>query len=38
MSNLDLAPVILIITGAVLFYAALTDLRDFQIRNELILA
>ena len=38
MSNLDLAPVVLIITAAVLFYAALTDLRDFQIRNELILA
>src|SRR5262245_10446877 len=32
-----LAHVILVITAGVLFYAALTDLREFKIRNELIL-
>ena len=31
-----LSHVVLVITAAVLFYAALTDLRDFKIRNELI--
>ncbi len=29
--------VVLVITAGVLFYAALTDLKDFKIRNELIL-
>jgi prepilin peptidase CpaA len=38
MSNPNLSPIVLFMAAAVLFYAALTDLRDFQIRNELILA
>ncbi len=29
--------IVLVITAATLFYVALTDLRDFKIRNELIL-
>ncbi len=37
MSNVDLEPVVLVVTAAVLLYAAFTDLRHFQIRNELIL-
>jgi prepilin peptidase CpaA len=32
-----LSHVVLVITAAVLFYAALTDLKYFKIRNELIL-
>jgi prepilin peptidase CpaA len=31
-----LANSVLVITGAILFYAALTDLKRYQIRNELI--
>jgi prepilin peptidase CpaA len=38
MSNPNLASVVLIVTAAVLLYAAFRDLRDFEIRNELILA
>jgi prepilin peptidase CpaA len=30
--------VVLIITSALLFYVALTDLREYKIRNELVLA
>jgi len=30
--------VVLVLTAATLFYAALTDLREYRIRNELILA
>jgi len=32
-----LSHVVLVITGGVLFYGALTDLKQFKIRNELIL-
>jgi Flp pilus assembly protein protease CpaA len=32
-----LSHVVLVITGGVLFYAALTDFKYFKIRNELIL-
>jgi Flp pilus assembly protein protease CpaA len=32
-----LSHVLLVITAAVLFYAALTDLKQFTIRNDLIL-
>jgi Flp pilus assembly protein protease CpaA len=32
-----LSHVVLVITAAVLFYGALTDLKEFKIRNELIL-
>jgi prepilin peptidase CpaA len=31
-----LANVVLVVTATVLFYAAMTDLREFKIRNELI--
>ena len=31
-----LANVVLVITATTLFYAAMTDLREFKIRNELI--
>ena len=33
----SLSHVVLVITGAVLFYVALTDFKQFKIRNELIL-
>ena len=33
-----LAYVVLVITAATLFYVAMTDLREFKIRNELIIA
>jgi prepilin peptidase CpaA len=33
----SLAHVVLVITAAVLFYVALTDFKEFKIRNELIL-
>src|SRR5438445_13348761 len=32
-----LSPVVLVITAAALFYVALTDLKQFKIRNELVL-
>jgi prepilin peptidase CpaA len=32
-----LSQIVLVVTAGVLFYAALTDLREFKIRNELIL-
>src|SRR5437879_6273984 len=35
--NLVLANIVLVSTAAVLFYVAVTDLRHYQIRNELIL-
>ena len=37
MSNADLELVVLIVTSLVLLYVAVADLRNFQIRNELIL-
>jgi prepilin peptidase CpaA len=37
MSNADLEPIVLVVTALVLLYVAFTDLRNFQIRNELIL-
>jgi prepilin peptidase CpaA len=36
-SNLPLANVVLVVTAAVLFYVAITDLKHYKIRNELIL-
>ena len=33
-----LANVVLIVTATTLFYAAMTDLREFKIRNELVIA
>ena len=33
----SLSHVVLVITAAVLFYVALTDFKEFKIRNELIL-
>ncbi len=30
--------IVLVVTSAVLFYVALTDLREFKIRNEMVLA
>src|SRR5437773_10858551 len=33
----SLAHIVLVITAAVLFYVALTDFKQFKIRNELIL-
>ena len=35
--NVYLANVVLVVTAAVLFYAAVTDLKHYKIRNELIL-
>jgi len=36
-SQLYLANAVLVLTAAVLLYAALTDLKHYQIRNELII-
>jgi Flp pilus assembly protein protease CpaA len=36
-SNLPLANVVLVVTAAVLFYVAVTDLKHYKIGNELIL-
>jgi len=33
-----LANIVLVVTATVLFYAAMTDLREFKIRNNLVLA
>ena len=38
MTPYALSYVVLVITAAVLFYAAMTDLREFKISNELIFA
>ncbi len=37
MASAPLSHVVLVITAAVLFYVALTDFKQFKIRNELIL-
>jgi prepilin peptidase CpaA len=37
MAYASFANVVLIVTAATLFYVALTDLREFKIRNELVL-
>jgi prepilin peptidase CpaA len=37
MAYASFADVVLIVTAATLFYVALTDLREFKIRNELLL-
>src|SRR5712692_3476485 len=35
--NVHLANIVLVVTAAVLFYVAVTDLKHFKIRNEVIL-
>ena len=37
LPNAQLANIILVVTAAVLFYVAVTDLRHYKIRNEFIL-
>ena len=37
MANIDLANLILLVSGAVLFYVAVTDLKAYKIRNEVML-
>ena len=37
MANIDLANLILLVSAAVLFYVAVTDLKAYKIRNEVIL-